>query len=90
MDWGPVRGLFPNHVFVEEKIMENRVQGMKTEFTPGLDDIKAMACQDMTVARERLAEQGAIVSDYVMREPVKALGIALGVGVVLGWLIRRP
>ena len=70
--------------------MENRVQGVKTEFTPQLDDIKAMASQDIAVARERLSEQTAILSDYVMREPVKALGIALGVGVVLGWLIRRP
>jgi len=70
--------------------MENRVQGMKAGFTPQLDDIKAMARQDVAVARERLAEQSAIVSDYVVREPVKALGIALCVGVVLGWLIRRP
>ena len=49
---------------------------MKAEFTPQLDDIKAMAHQDVAVARERLAEGGAIVSDYVVREPVKALGIA--------------
>ena len=30
-----------------------------------------------------------LVRDYVVREPVKALGIALGIGVVLGWLIKR-
>ena len=70
--------------------MENRVQGLRTDFTPGLDDIEAMARQDITAARERLAEQTTILSQYVTKEPVKALGIALGVGVVLGWLIRRP
>ena len=70
--------------------MENRVPDMKTEFTPQLDDIKAMACQDMAVARERLAEGRDLVSEYLAREPVKALGIALSVGVVLGWLIKRP
>ena len=70
--------------------MIDRVQGMRAEFTPQLEDIKAMARQDAEVARERLAEQTAIVRDYVVREPVKALGIALCVGVVLGWLLKRP
>jgi ElaB/YqjD/DUF883 family membrane-anchored ribosome-binding protein len=70
--------------------MIDRVQGVKAEFTPQLDEIKAMARQDVAVARERLAERSATVKDYVVREPVKALGIALCVGVVLGWLIRRP
>jgi ElaB/YqjD/DUF883 family membrane-anchored ribosome-binding protein len=70
--------------------MMDRVQGMKAEFTPQLEDIKAMARQDVAVARERLAERSAIVKDYVAREPVKALGIALCIGVVLGWLIKRP
>jgi ElaB/YqjD/DUF883 family membrane-anchored ribosome-binding protein len=44
----------------------------------------------MAVARDRLADGRAIVTDYLAREPVKALGITLLVGVVLGWLIRRP
>ncbi len=70
--------------------MNDRVQGMRTEFAPQLDEIKAMARQDVAVARERLADGRAIVTDYVTREPVKALGIALFVGVVLGWLIKRP
>ena len=70
--------------------MIDRVQGVKAEFTPQLEEIKAMARQDVAVARERLAEGSAIVRDYLVREPVKALGIALCVGVVLGWLIRRP
>jgi ElaB/YqjD/DUF883 family membrane-anchored ribosome-binding protein len=69
--------------------MNDRVQGTKAEFTPQLEEIKAMARQDVAVARERLAEGRAVVSDYVLREPVKALGIALCIGVVLGWLIRR-
>jgi len=69
--------------------MNDRVQGMKSEFTPQLDDIRAMAFQDVAAARERLADGRALVSDYVTREPVKALGIALCVGVVLGWLIKR-
>jgi ElaB/YqjD/DUF883 family membrane-anchored ribosome-binding protein len=68
--------------------MIDRVQAMKSEFTPQLEEIKAMALQDVAVARERLAEGRAIVKEYVVREPVKALGIALCVGVILGWLIK--
>jgi len=33
--------------------MIDRVQGMRAEFTPQLDEIKAMARQDVAVARER-------------------------------------
>jgi ElaB/YqjD/DUF883 family membrane-anchored ribosome-binding protein len=75
--------------FLEVWTMIGRVQDGKAEFTPQLDEIKAMARQDVAVARERLAEGRAMVSDYVVREPVKALGIALCIGVVLGWLIGR-
>ena len=57
--------------------MNDRVQGTRAEFTPQMEDIRAMARQDVAVARERLADGTAIVSDYVTREPVKALGIAL-------------
>ncbi len=70
--------------------MNDRLQGTKSEFTPDLEEIKAMARQDVAVARERLVEGTDLVRDYVAREPVKALGIALCVGVVLGWVIRRP
>jgi hypothetical protein len=70
--------------------MNDRVQGMKPEFTPQMAEIRAMARQDVAVARERLADGRALVTEYVTREPVKALGIALLLGVVLGWLIRRP
>lgn len=70
--------------------MNDRVQGTKSEFTPQLEEISAMARQDVAVARERLAEGRDMVRGYVVREPVKALGIALGIGVILGWLIKRP
>ena len=70
--------------------MNDRVQNKKVEFTPQMDEIRAMASQDVAAARERLAEGKSVVTDYLHREPAKALGIALCVGVVLGWLIRRP
>lgn len=77
-------------LFSEVKTMNNRVEDMKAQFTPQLEEIRAMALQDVAVARERLAERSAVVRDFVVNEPVKAIGIALCVGVVLGWLIKRP
>ena len=38
--------------------MSDRIEGVKAVFTPQLDEIKAMARQDVAVARERLAEGG--------------------------------
>jgi ElaB/YqjD/DUF883 family membrane-anchored ribosome-binding protein len=37
----------------------------------------------------RLAEGGGRVREYVVKEPARALGIALGVGVLIGWSIKR-
>jgi ElaB/YqjD/DUF883 family membrane-anchored ribosome-binding protein len=40
-------------------------------------------------AQEYLAEAGDIVKNFVNNRPAMALGAALAVGVVLGWLIKR-
>jgi hypothetical protein len=76
--------------FLEDKAMNDHVRGTNTEFTPQLDELKAMGRQDVAFARERLADGGEVVRDFLVREPVKALGITLCLGVALGWLIRRP
>jgi ElaB/YqjD/DUF883 family membrane-anchored ribosome-binding protein len=68
--------------------MKRNRQPTRAEFTPQLKDIRAMAHQDVTVARERLSEGKAILRDYLVREPVKVLGITLCIGVALGWLMR--
>jgi ElaB/YqjD/DUF883 family membrane-anchored ribosome-binding protein len=75
--------------FLEVRTMKRNIQPTKAEFTPQLKDIRAMAHQDMAVPRERLSEGRALLRDYVVREPVKALGITLYIGVALGWLVRR-
>jgi len=38
--------------------MENRVQDKHSEFTPQMAELRAMARQDVAVARERFAEGG--------------------------------
>ena len=70
--------------------MNNNAQDVRAEFTPQLEDIKAMGRQDIAFARERLVDGREMVRDFLVKEPVKALGITLCVGVALGWLLRRP
>jgi ElaB/YqjD/DUF883 family membrane-anchored ribosome-binding protein len=65
------------------------MQDLESSFGPQADELKERALEYAAVARERLAEGSEKVKEYVTREPVRAMGIALGVGVLLGWLIKR-
>ena len=69
--------------------MIDRIEDLRASYEPQLDDLKEQAMVYAAAARERLAEGREQVRDYIVREPVRALGIALGVGVLLGWLIKR-
>ncbi len=56
---------------------------------PQLDELKEQALVYLATARESLAEGRQRVRGYIINEPARALGIAFGVGVLLGWLIKR-
>jgi ElaB/YqjD/DUF883 family membrane-anchored ribosome-binding protein len=58
-------------------------------YGPQLDALKEQALIYSATARERFALGRDKVSEYIVKEPVRAAGIALGVGVLLGWLIKR-
>lgn len=45
--------------------------------------------QYATIARERIVGGKQRVREYVERQPLQALGIALGVGIFIGWLTKR-
>jgi len=69
--------------------MIDRIQPAQAGFTDQAEELKAQAMEYAEVARARLSEGGDFVKDYVNKQPARALGIALGLGVVLGWLIKR-
>jgi ElaB/YqjD/DUF883 family membrane-anchored ribosome-binding protein len=69
--------------------MIDRIQGMEAGLGPQAEQIREMALDYAANARERLAEGSERVREYVVKEPARALGIALGVGVLLGWMIKR-
>jgi ElaB/YqjD/DUF883 family membrane-anchored ribosome-binding protein len=39
--------------------------------------------------QESLLHGSKSIRDYIVKEPARAIGLALGVGVLLGWLIKR-
>ncbi len=60
-----------------------------TGLGPQLDAVKEQALNTMATARERLTEGRDQLRQFIVTNPVQAMGIALGVGVALGWLIKR-
>jgi len=69
--------------------MIDRIQDVGAGYGPQLDEFKEQALVYAATARERLVEGREKVREYIVNEPARALGIALGVGVLLGWLIKR-
>lgn len=69
--------------------MIDNARDIESAPVPKAEEHKETALEYAAAARELLAEGGERVKDYVTREPVRALGIALGAGVFLGWLIKR-
>jgi len=69
--------------------MIDRIQGLESAFGPQAEEIKEKALEYAATAREQLAQGSEKIRDYVVKEPARALGIALGVGVLLGWMIKR-
>jgi ElaB/YqjD/DUF883 family membrane-anchored ribosome-binding protein len=69
--------------------MIDRIQPAETGYADQAEEFKAQALEYAETARARLAEGTEIVKAYVTEKPARALGIALGLGVALGWLIKR-
>jgi ElaB/YqjD/DUF883 family membrane-anchored ribosome-binding protein len=69
--------------------MIDRIQDLGANYAPQLDDLKEQALVYAATARERLADGQAKAREFIVNQPARALGIAFGVGVALGWLIKR-
>jgi ElaB/YqjD/DUF883 family membrane-anchored ribosome-binding protein len=69
--------------------MIDRFQPADMGYADQAEEMKARALEYAEMARERFSEGSEFVKDYVTKQPARALGIALGLGVALGWLIKR-
>jgi ElaB/YqjD/DUF883 family membrane-anchored ribosome-binding protein len=70
-------------------MMIDLAREVETKSVPQAVEVTELAHQCTAIARERIAEGSNRVKEYVAREPARALGIAFGVGVLIGWLIKR-
>lgn len=69
--------------------MIDRIQPAGAGYADQAEELKARAMEYAEDAKQRLAQGNEFLRDYVNKQPARALGIALGLGVVLGWLIKR-
>jgi ElaB/YqjD/DUF883 family membrane-anchored ribosome-binding protein len=69
--------------------MVDRTQGLESGLEARVDDVKEKALEFAATAREQFSGGSRLLRDYIVKEPTRALGIALGMGVILGWLIKR-
>lgn len=69
--------------------MIDRVQEYEPNFVDHAEELKARAFEYAGAAQDRMAKGNEFLKSYVAQEPLKALGIALGLGVALGWLLKR-
>jgi hypothetical protein len=57
---------------------------------PGSEEkFQDRAKEALATSRERLAQGTSKLRESITQEPVRALILALGMGVLLGWLIKR-
>jgi ElaB/YqjD/DUF883 family membrane-anchored ribosome-binding protein len=54
-----------------------------------VDDVKERALEFAATAREQFSGATRSLKEYIVKEPTRAVGVALGMGVLLGWLIKR-
>ena len=66
--------------------MIDRVREIANDLEP---QARTMVDHALTTARERFVEGSGRVREYVIKNPAQAVAIALGVGVLIGWLIKR-
>ena len=69
--------------------MIDRIQAEAAGLPEQLEEWQASALETAMNAREVLSNARDFVKDYTQKQPARALGIALGLGVFVGWLVKR-
>jgi len=69
--------------------MIDHVQATGPDVDPRLAAVQEQILVGAAALREQLSEGQAKLRELIIKDPARALGIALGVGVLLGWLIKR-
>jgi len=83
--------LHSNRAKLRRKVvaMVDRTQDLESGLEARVDDAKELALELAATTREQISRGSQLLRDYIVKEPTRALAIALGMGVILGWLIKR-
>lgn len=69
--------------------MIDRIREAESDWGSQVLDAREAALNYAAMAREHLTQAGERIKQYVAEKPARALGIALGLGVLVGWIIKR-
>ncbi len=69
--------------------MIDRIKDLQSTLGPQAGEFKERALDVAAVARERFSEGTGRAREFISEKPAMALGIAFGMGIFLGWLIKR-
>jgi ElaB/YqjD/DUF883 family membrane-anchored ribosome-binding protein len=69
--------------------MIDRMPELGSSLGSRADEIKEKALDLAATARERFEQGSHRLREFTVRNPARAVGIALGVGILTGWLIKR-
>jgi ElaB/YqjD/DUF883 family membrane-anchored ribosome-binding protein len=62
---------------------------VEAQATSQAQELAGLALQCAAIAGSRIGDMKERIKDYASREPMRALGIAFGVGLAIGWCIKR-
>jgi ElaB/YqjD/DUF883 family membrane-anchored ribosome-binding protein len=69
--------------------MVDRARRAEATTSVRVEEIQTRALELAATAREAFTGGTTSLRAYVIKQPARAIGLALGVGVLLGWLIKR-
>ena len=69
--------------------MIDRMSEMESGFGPTAEAAKERALDLAAAAKEKFGLGSEAIKAYTIEQPARALGLALGMGVLLGWWIKR-
>ncbi len=69
--------------------MLDRIQELQAGLGPQADQLQEQAMILAATAKEKWDEGREVARNFILEKPLQALGVAIGMGVLLGWLIKR-
>lgn len=70
-------------------MMIDHIIDRASEIVARPEELREQTLRYADAARNQLSDVRESVEAYAVRQPLQALGIAFGLGAIVGWVIRR-